>query len=75
MLAWAADEGRVLLTHDASTMTRYVRERVGAGQTMPGVFEISRRVSTGVAVEDLLLLTELSLEGEWQGQVCYLPLR
>ena len=32
VLAWAATEGRVLFTHDVSTMTRYARERVEAGR-------------------------------------------
>jgi hypothetical protein len=41
---------------------------------MPGVFEISRAVPIGVAIEDVLLLAECSLEGEWEGQVRYLPL-
>jgi hypothetical protein len=31
VLAWAAQEGRVLLTHDVSTMTRYAYERIQAG--------------------------------------------
>ena len=31
VLAWAAQEGRILLTHDVSTITRYAYERVRAG--------------------------------------------
>jgi len=42
---------------------------------MPGIFEVSRKVSIGVAIEELLLIAECSLEGEWEGQVRYLPLR
>lgn len=30
VLEWAAEEGRVLLTHDASTITHYAYERVRA---------------------------------------------
>jgi hypothetical protein len=75
VLEWAADEGRVLLTHDVSTITRYAYERVEAGKPMPGVFEVSRDIPIGVVIEDLILLTECSLEDEWEGQVRYLPLR
>ncbi len=75
ILEWAADEGRVLLTHDVSTITRYAYERVEAGKPMPGVFEVSRGIPMGVVIEDLILLTECSLENEWEGQVRYLPLR
>ena len=42
---------------------------------MPGVFEVGRNVSIGTAIEDILLLAEYSIEGEWEGQVRYLPLR
>ena len=75
VLEWAAQEGRVLLTHDVSTITKYAYERVWAGQPMPGVFEVSRDVSIGCAIEDILLLAECSLDGEWERQVHYLPLR
>ena len=75
VLKWAAEEGRVLLTHDASTMTHYAYDRVRLAQPMPGVFEVSRDVPIGEAIEDILLLAECSLEGEWEGQVRYLPLR
>jgi len=62
VLEWAAREGRVLLTHDVTTMTRYAYERVRAGQPMPGVFEVSRAVPIGLAIEDILLLAKCSLE-------------
>jgi hypothetical protein len=75
LLAWAAAQNRVLLTHDVSTVTAYAYQRVMNGETMPGVFEVSRDVPMRAAVEDLLLLTECSSPGEWEGQVRYLPLR
>jgi len=75
ILEWAAQEGRVLLTHDVLTLTRYAYERLEAGKPMPGVFEISREVPMGVAIDDILLIAEGSLDGEWEGQVRYVPLR
>jgi hypothetical protein len=75
LLDWAAGDGRVFLTHDVSTMTRYAYERVANGQAMPGVFEITRKVPIGKAIEEILILAECSVEGEWEGQVRYLPLR
>src|SRR5258708_5960350 len=44
ILAWAAQEQRLVLTHDANTMTDFAYERVRTGQGMPGVIEISLRV-------------------------------
>jgi hypothetical protein len=42
---------------------------------MPGLFEVSRHVPVDRAIEDLLLITECSLPGEWDGKVLYLRLR
>jgi hypothetical protein len=75
LLAWAAAQGRVLITHDVSTMTAYAYSRIDGGESMPGVFEVSRAAPVAAVIEDLLLLSECSKDGEWEGQVRYLPLR
>src|SRR5580704_13151953 len=75
VLEWAAQQGRVLISHDVSTITAYAYARVAAGQTMPGVFEVPRTVAIATAIEDLLLIAECSEPGEWEGKVRYLPLR
>jgi hypothetical protein len=75
ILEWAAQSARVLLTHDVATMTRYAYERVERGEPMPGVFELARQVPTGVAIDEILILAECSLDDEWDGQVRYLPLK
>ena len=75
ILEWAAEENRILLTHDVATMTHFAYERVRAEQPIPGVFEIKRHLPVGVAIEDILLLAEGSLKGEWEGQVVHLPLK
>jgi len=75
VLEWAANEARVLLTHDVATITHYAYARVRAKQPMPGVFEVGTTVSIGTAIEDILLIAECSDEGEWEGQVRHLPLR
>ena len=75
VLAWAAEQDRVLLTHDVSTITAHAYQRVVKGEPMPGVFEVGRDVAIRAAADDILLLTECSSSGEWEGQVRYLPLR
>ncbi len=74
VLEWAAREGRVLITHDVNTIPRFAYERILAGKPMPGVFEVSDSLPVGQAIEDLLLLAECSEEGEWEGQIRYIPL-
>ncbi len=75
VLAWAAQEARIVLTHDVATMTTFAYQRIQAGLSMPGLFEVSRSVPVGLAIEEIILIAECSIEGEWEGQVRFLPLR
>jgi len=74
VLAWAAAHGRVLVTHDVETVTRFAFERVDSGLSMPGVIEIVTSASIGKAVEDLALVLECLADGELNDQVLYIPL-
>jgi Domain of unknown function (DUF5615) len=74
VLQWAADQGRILVTHDISTLAKHAFDRTAAGQSMPGVFEVRSVAPVGQAIDDLILLAECSFDGEWEGQVRYLPL-
>jgi len=75
VLEWASQQGCILLTHDVSTITRHVYERIREGKSTPGVFEVAHGLPIRDVVEDLLLLVEYSLENEWVNQIRYLPLR
>ena len=74
ILEWAANEGRVLLTHDAATMSHFAYERVREGKPMPGVIEVADDLPIGQVIDDILLLAEYSDKGEWESRVIYLPL-
>jgi len=75
VIQWSASEGRMLLTHDANTLSGFAYARVAQGLPMCGVIEVPLRLSVRSAIEDILLLAECSVEGEWEGQVIYLPLK
>ncbi len=75
VLEWAANENRVVLTHDVTTMSKQAFDRAEKGLAMPGVIEVSQDVPIGEAIEDLILIAEYSLENEWYNQVLYLPLK
>jgi len=74
ILAWAAENGRVLVTHDVETITRFAFERIDTGLSMPGVIEIVSSASIGKAVEDLALIIECFADGELEDQILYIPL-
>lgn len=74
ILEWAAREGRVLLTHDVRTMTASAIARINAGLPMPGIVAVSKSLLIGKVIEDILLLAQCGREGDYEGQVEYLPL-
>jgi hypothetical protein len=75
ILAWAASERRVVITHDRNTMVGFACERVAAGLAMPGLIVTSDRQSIGATIDDVLLLAELMTEAEIRDQVVtFLPL-
>jgi hypothetical protein len=74
ILAWAAGDGRILMTHDAATIPPYAYERVLAGVAMLGVIEVPFQMPIGEAIEELLLIVDEGQPGDLENQVIYLPL-
>ncbi len=74
VLAWAAAEGRVVVTQDRATLPDFASERVVAKQRMPGALVVRGELAIGRAIEELLIVIECSSDEELEGQVMYLPL-
>jgi len=74
MLEWAANHGRIVLTHDVRTVTKFANQRLREGKPMSGIFEVSQSAPIGRVIEDLLLVTVASSQDEWENQVRYIPL-
>ncbi len=68
VLAWAAGQGRILLTHDVNTMVGYAYDRLRAGQSMAGVLEVRDKLPIGQVIEDMLLLVTCTAAEEWEGR-------
>jgi hypothetical protein len=51
VLEWAAREGRILVTHDISTLVTVAFERVADGRPMPGVFAARSSGAIGSSIE------------------------
>jgi predicted nuclease of predicted toxin-antitoxin system len=74
VLAWAAEEQRILITHDLKTIPRFAYERVSTHQAMPGVIAVPDTLPIGQAIEEIAIIVECSAQSEWENQVVYLPL-
>lgn len=73
VLAIAAGEGRLLVTHDHKTMPTHFAEFI-AKESSPGLLVVPQHLPVSVVADDLLLLWGASEAEEWTNRICYLPL-
>jgi hypothetical protein len=73
VLDFAASEGRIVISHDTSTMPVHFAARLRSGGVSPGIFLVHQRASVGHIVEAILLVWSASEAAEWAGQIHYLP--
>ncbi len=74
VLKFAAENQRVLVSHDVGTMPAHFRAFLGAGDHSAGVFLIPQSLDIGTAIEELLLLWLASEASEWVDRLEWLPL-
>lgn len=75
LLEWAAQEERIILTHDVQTLAGYANYRVRAGLKMPGIIEVKMSKSIGTIKDELVLMIAASSPEEFESQVKYIPIR
>ncbi|MGH8475264.1 MAG: DUF5615 family PIN-like protein [Methylococcales bacterium] len=73
VLAMAARERRVLVTHDRKTLPRHFAEFI-AGATSPGLLVIPQSLSAAAAVDNLILIWSVTKTEEWVNRIGFLPL-
>ena len=74
ILEWAAENERIVVSHDFNTMIGFARTRVSLGDSMPGLFIAENTSSIGEVIETLLLIDDCSTHSEWAGRVEFLPM-
>lgn len=73
VLARAAKEGRLLVTHDRKTMPRHFSEFISR-EASPGLIVIPQSLSVATAVDDLILIWSATEAEEWINRIGFLPL-
>ncbi|PSN15555.1 hypothetical protein C7293_06910 [filamentous cyanobacterium CCT1] len=74
ILAWAAVNERILLTHDRATMPDFAYARLTKAEPMASMVVVNDRMPMRQAINELLLLINYSDQAEWISTVLYLPL-
>jgi len=73
VLATAANENRILVSHDRRTMPHYFAQFI-LNQTSPGVFIISQGARISRVIDDIILVWLVSEPKEWINVISDLPL-
>lgn len=73
VLKLAADQGRVLVSHDRKTMPTHFGNFIRT-ETSPGVLIVSQKQPVSQVAEDLLLIWSASEPEEWVNRIRSLPL-
>ena len=73
VLALAARENRVLVSHDQATMPDHFGRFV-ASRSSPGLIIVPQHVPPAVAAEELTLIWQATDAEEWTDRIFYLPL-
>jgi len=72
VLALAAEEGRILVSHDRRTMPQTFGKFI-QGKSSPGLFLISQKTDLLIAIESVLLVWSATEHDEWTNRMVALP--
>jgi hypothetical protein len=71
VLALAAEQQRILVSHDVGTMPAHFFRFTNAGKHSCGVFLVSQSLDVGTAIEELLLIWLASEAVEWENRLVW----
>ena len=74
ILAWAAEHGRVVITHDRNTMIAFAVDRIETRNTMAGLLVVKQSAPLSALIQDILLIAECTEPEEWRDHIEFVPL-
>ena len=74
-LTLAAEQDRILVSHDFQTMPQHFGDFLQARGTSPGVLLVPQYLPVGEAIDELVLIWGASDAGDWENRILRIPLR
>ena len=71
ILAWAAEQNRVLLTHDRNTMGGEATRRINDGRPMPGLIIVPQSGRLGAFIEQIIDIFIYDDIENWENRIAY----
>ncbi|PIG91347.1 DUF5615 family PIN-like protein [Gloeocapsopsis sp. IPPAS B-1203] len=72
VLAIAAKQGRILISHDQRTMPLHFADFITT-QTSPGVLIVPKTILISEVIDSLILIWAASTTDEWTNRIIFLP--
>ena len=69
----AAEENRIIISHDVNTMTEFAKQRIRQGEKMSGLIIVPQTMPIGQAIDELEMIILCSFEDEFENFIRYLP--
>ena len=73
VIALAADDGRLLVTHDQTTMPRHFGEFIRT-RPSPGLIVVPQHLAIRGVADALILIWTATQPEEWTNRIAYLPI-
>ena len=73
LLRWAANQQRIVLTHDVNTMVPDATQLIVQGEPMLGLIVVPDQLEIGRAINDLEIALECYSESDLRDSIKYLP--
>jgi len=74
VLAYAAEHGYIVISHDVNTMPSAAYDRIRSGQQLSGLLMVKQRDPIGPVIASIRLIWSASEAEEWENQVGFLPI-
>ncbi|MEO7674235.1 MAG: DUF5615 family PIN-like protein [Pyrinomonadaceae bacterium] len=74
LLDWAAENNRVIVTHDEKTFHIFAYERMTKSKKMSGVIVVPDQTPIGKAIEDLVTVITCNFDNEWENNITRIPI-
>ena len=74
ILVWCEQNQFSLITNNRESMPQHLADHLSAGNHVPGIFTIKRRVPMRLIIAELLFITGASDKDEYIDRITYIPL-
>ena len=74
LLVWAAEQERIIVTHDRRTMPYHATSRIARAEKIAGIIVVPRQLPISQVINELEIIVSCSEVIEWENIVKHLPL-